>query len=156
MFQFVPNLFPSLVPLNDHRPKGVNHFHWDRLRGVALEVRHRCSARAWFDTIRKEFCVGIDDSGYPRLIAGWPALSPDGLVEYDFRGTEPVTVDDIVYTVQLAAVDEGKKERWMAAHQKRRDAEEAKRRTDHFLNTAPDIQKDMHNRRKNKVTVMAS
>ncbi len=155
-YQFVPNLFPTLVRLDEYHPRGVSHFHWEKLRKVAAEVRHRCSARAWYDTIRREFCVGIDDGGYPRLIAGWPAFSADGLIEYDFAGIEPTSVDDIVYAVQLAAVDEAKKDRWIAAHEKRRNDDEAKRRESHFLSNAPAIQKDMNDRRKNKVTVMAS
>lgn len=74
------------------------------------------------------------------IVNGWPVKSPCGLVEYDFHGCEPVSVDDIVYTVQLAAVDESKKERWLAAHRRRKEQEMAKRDQECLQNVIPEYE----------------
>lgn len=131
----------------------MSHWHWRALQKAAKEIRDRTTARSWYDSIRGEFCVGYSSGGYPSLIHSWPVKSVCGLIEYDFRGIEPTTVDDIVYTVQLAAVDESKKQRWVAAHAKRRTDEERKRKEDHYWGMAPGVMKESEQRRKNRVTV---
>lgn len=109
-------------------PAWVTPAHAGRLRDVCAAVRSRTGCDTYLDIERKEVVFGYHNEGDVRPVYAWPAMvnyHGSTYNRFESSGGCDISVDDIVYVIQIAKVDPERKAVW---ERDRRTAMESERR----------------------------